>query len=174
MTTQGLPEIVQGTGAGRPLARKPRRWLCPQHGCSGKNDPQKKTCATCGLRRRTTATGHRNTAKKLWAKLMKPGTPCFLCGGLVGVQRAHIIGRGQNRNPAVQWHHWNQMPLCKGPGSRGCHADFDEYRLDREALILRYLGVQAWTELQMAARERWDRDWPGVLARLREQLEEKV
>lgn len=152
------------------LTKKPRRWKCQQYGCSGVNDPKVRTCSACRLRRATKATGHRSTAKKLWARLMAPGTPCFLCGGTVGVQRAHIIGRGQNRSPAVQWHPWNQIPLCKGPGSRQCHANFDEYRLDREALIRRYLGVQAWGELQMAAMERWDRNWPGVLARLREEL----
>ena len=150
---------------------KPRRWTCPQHGCVAKNDPAKRTCAGCGERRRTTATGHRSTAEKMHRLLVRPpGTPCFNCGGMVGVQDAHIIGKGQGPSPAVMWHPLNGIPLCEGPGSRQCHKRFDTNLIDRDELILRFLGPKKWAELKAAAQIRWNRDWVAVKKRLEAQL----
>lgn len=158
------------------MTRRPpragRRWQCRM--CPRLNDGAQRRCGGCGVSRHPTANAYRQRARKLHVEIVRPaGTRCFSCGGLVGVQDAHLIGRGQNRSPAVQWHPDNGAPLCKGPGSKDCHTAFDEYRIDREALITRYLGPARWAALKEAATKRWDHDWLGVISRLRAALATK-
>lgn len=75
--------------------------------------------------------------------------PCVNCGGLVGVQAAHIIPRSQSR--AVHWDPRNILPLCAGPGSRSCHYNFDSHRINRLELIERTIGLDAYRALNVAA-----------------------
>ena len=150
----------------RTTRKKARRWQC--RFCGHLSVTGQKLCSKCRMGRKTSAKHLAKTARILHTQIVRPaGTRCFNCNGITGVQDAHIIGKGQNRSPAVQWHPYNGIPLCKGPGSMECHTKFDSYQLDREALALRYLGAQRYQELKEAATKRWNKDWPNVIAWLR-------
>lgn len=84
--------------------------------------------------------------------------PCANCGGLVGVQAAHVIPRSQSR--AVHWLPENILPLCAGPGSRSCHARFDSHRINRLELIERTIGLEAYRALNVAAARAPERGLP--------------
>lgn len=85
--------------------------------------------------------------------------PCVNCGGLVGVQAAHIIPRSQSR--AVHWDPRNILPLCAGPGSNSCHARFDRHLIDRLGLIEKTIGLDAYRALNVAASRAPERGIPN-------------
>lgn len=140
---------------------KPRTHRCP--GCLGRSVARK--CPTCG----TLATTKRGNIGKrcdaLWSQIIKAPGKCFRCGAVEGLQAAHIIGRAQR---VTRWlvSPPNGIPLC-----HKCHRLFDTWKIDRNALINKYLGgVHRHDWLLEIGRGTWDKHYP--LAELTAQLKQ--
>lgn len=158
----------------RAVRQNPRRrtWQCQF--CPARNESGTRKCSACGIKRGKKAASWEAEARKFHRQVVVPeGAVCAVCGCTRALQDAHVFGRGANPNPAVKWHPANGIPLCACPEHQ-CHYKFDSYQLgDRGAIAVRHIGPGWYVALQTAAQTRWDRDWPGVIAKLRSVLDQR-
>ena len=156
----------------RSKPARPRRWLCTH--CRTKNEPGKRTCASCRIGRATKRKSLASRADALWSQLVKVGGVCVAAiprGGpqssvtlregtamcLGGLEAAHVVPR---KHRSTRWLPENGRAICHG---------HHRYFTGHEKAWRDFIGPE-WDVMWDKAQELWDRDYTRVIRELQAQL----